>query len=176
MLREPERVEMVKWGAAPLHDRSDPAVCQVRAQSIAPIAADFVILEDVEVAPVRSWTGREPETGDASERLVIPCGNVSTTFDGLGVPPELERKDRRVDVIDARVGAPNGASGGDGLVGAGPVIAHRAHLCGECVVVGDERSGVAETAERLGRIETERTPAAERARSSPVELGTERLR
>src|SRR5438309_178943 len=112
MLHEPERVEMVKWGAAPLHDRSDPAARQVRAQSIAPIAADFVILEDVEVAPVRSWTGREPETGDASERLVITCGNVSTALDDLAVPPELERQDRGVEVIDARVGAPDGGTGG----------------------------------------------------------------
>src|SRR5438270_12870555 len=117
MLREPERVEMVQWGAAPLHDRSDPAARQVRVQSIAPTAADFVILEDVEVVPVRCWTRREPESGETAERLVIACGDLSTAFDDLAVPLELECQDRRVDVIDARVGAPNGAIGGDGLVG-----------------------------------------------------------
>src|SRR5438270_10919263 len=126
MLHEPERVEMVKWGAAPLHDRSDPAARQVRAQCIASIAADFVILEDVEVVPVRCWTRRDPESRETAERLVIACGDLSTAFDDLAVPLELERKDRRMDVIDARVGAPDAAMGGDGLVGAGAVIAHRA--------------------------------------------------
>ncbi len=95
--------------------------------------------------------------------------------DGVGIPAQFVGQDRRLEIVDAGVGPPFGAVAGDDLVGPGPVVAHGANPSGDLVVVGDQRPGVAEPAQGLGRIEAERPPGPEPAGRPAVQLRAQGL-
>ena len=165
LLDEAERAELVKRRPAPLNDRPDPPVGKMLAQRVAAAAADLVILEDVEVPGCRLGGGGKLELGDAAECLIIACGNLAPPRDRLVVPVELERAGSQRGCCRAGRWFPTARNPAEmRFVGARTVVAHRADRRCELVVVGDQRAGIAEAAERFRRIEAERRPPSERAR------------
>src|SRR6185312_5164847 len=175
LLREPKISEAMDRDAIPLDDGPDRAIGKMGSKSIAVLAANLVILKDVEV-PLPGIGCRRKLDRQIAEGLVKSSGDFPTPLDGFIVPAELVAEDRRLDVVDPRVRSPNCAIGSDSLVSTSPVVAHRTHCRGKLVIIGDERTGVAQAAQCLGRIEAKSAPASEPARSRSVELGAERLR
>jgi hypothetical protein len=176
MLVKTQLAETVQRYATPLHDRADAAREEMCPQRVTLVAADFEVLENVE--PVRRFTGRrrQAERADMTERSIVTRGDSPPARHRFVVPAEFVGEQRRLDVIQPRIGAPLVAIGADHLVGAGTVVAHGAHAPGEIAIAGHQHAGIAKRAQCLGGIEAEGAPNPKIAGGAAIQSRPERLR
>ena len=143
----------------PLDHGTDAVIGEKSPKLGAPSGLDLIVLVDVEPIGIGIGPGRERQIVEAGQRVVVhgrdlaPAGNVAI------VGRELVAQHRRLHVIEPAVGAP----GDDAARFVAAVIAQQGDGAADLVVVGDQRAGVAEAAERLGGIEAERAEGAKGA-------------
>ena len=159
---------VVQGAAVPLHHGADAVRIEMGPQRLAPTGLDLIALEDVEPILVALRAGWQRQVVDAAERAVVMGGDLAPARDVPAIGAELVLEDRGLDVIEPAAGAPADHP----PVGPAAMIAQQPDLAGELVVIGDDRPGIAETAERTGRIEAE---GGEGAGVLALVLGTQRL-
>ncbi len=76
---------------------------------VAPVAADLVVLEDVEAAGVGVRAGRRLQPVQPGEGVMVSRRDLAAAGDRLTVPAQLVGEDRGLEIVDAGVGPPYGA-------------------------------------------------------------------
>ena len=132
-----------------------PAAAQVGGQGVAAAAADR---EDVPRVHVADGRGGEVHEGPR-EALPVDVGDVGTTDVPRVEPGELDREDRRLELVEAAVEAALGVD----VALRRAVVAQAAQAVGQGGVVGRHGAAVSERAEVLARVEAPRAGVSEAA-------------
>src|SRR5687768_1328645 len=149
--RESQSFELVYRPARPLDDRADAVFLELRAQVIATIRLDLVVLVYVEMVGVGIGPGRENKPVDPSETIAVQPCNLPPTLD-FGVQLlKLYVENRRLQVVETRIESPGDYQ--SRLVAA--MIAKQRHLPRHFGIVRQEDAAVTKTAEYLGGIEAD---------------------
>ena len=137
--------------SVPLDQSPDSVFRQVLAQRIALTCLDLVVLIDVIMIGAVIWPGRQRNIVEACQRRVVHAGDVAPSFDLFVICRQLVVEDGRLHVVEPRIGSPRD----DGAVLVPAMVAQKRYFSGDIVVVGNDRTSIAEAAEDLGRVEAE---------------------
>ena len=109
---------------------------------------------------------------DAAQTFVVDGRNGAPPCDGRVIPRKLAIQNGRLQVVQARVVAPDDHVSG----GRAPMVAQQAQIVGRGVIVGKHRATVTEATERFGRVKAAGSRDPEGAGELAFEFGAQRLR